>query len=482
MTKRNWSKLLIAFIVLDIALTYWQNYQLQLDGDLVNIVLPSPGYSKVLHDPFGWSVFTRNEIYAGTNRFFAHGTMYLYWRQLPRLLQHFMSAIDSLYVSSAIFNTAVQTLLVFVLAAYVRQGTGAPRGSWGYWLAAALLVPLFQTEGFYGQMGITNQAITYTFFYAFPILLLLLLFWPFFQAAQRQQPLRLPWWRAGLLVLLMVVISFNGPIATAAIAVLLLGIGLYWAWLQWHTVPTSAAPRTLAVGWLSGQAMWLLAILAILSIYSLYIGRNNIENSHTYTLSELYKLLPTGVYKELWMQWALPMLLLLLVINGQLIRWLIPPAPDRNRVLLSLRAVGLFSVLFILLLPFGGYRSYRPYLIRGDSILPVLIGLIYAYGLTTYFLLFHLRGLVWRGYVATTVVFLGIFTYTDAVFQMPRTNDCERWAFAQMADSPEPVVHIYASCNLLSWGMMSDYNASDQNADMLYYWGVTNSKKLYYQQ
>lgn len=480
MPKRYWTGLLIVLILLDTALTFWQNLQLPLDGDLVSIVFPAPWYQQVLQDPFGWAVVSKNAVYAGTNRFFAHAAMGLYWKQAPQVLQQFTTPIESLYVASALFSTLVQVLIVLALAAYVRRGGGGQgRGSRGFWAAAALLVPLFQTEGFYEQMGVTNRAITYTFFYAFPLALLLGLLWPFFRAAHAGQPLRLSPLRGLLLVLLMVVIAFNGPIATAAVAVLLFGIGVYWAWHRWRALATPAAPA--GDRWLSGQALLLLGLLAGLSVYSLYIGRNNAENSHTHTLGQLYQLLPIGFYRELTMEWGLPLLLLLILVNGQLVRRLFPPSQERAWVLGSLRAVGIFSVLFLVLLPFGGYRDYRPYLIRGDSILPVLLALFYAYGVSTYFLLFQLRGRVRHGYAVLVGLFLATFIYVDAVPKLPRNNDCERWALDQMARAPEPTVRLAPYCNVLSWGTMPDPNQSDLQAQLLHYWGITDRPKQYYQ-
>jgi hypothetical protein len=466
----------MVLVALDLLGTYWQNVQLPLDGDLVPTVFPAQWYSQVLHDPFGWAVLTKNATYAGTNRFFAHAIMGLYWKQVPRLLQYFTTPVNSLYAASALFNTGVQALILFVLAAYVRLGGGRECSPWSYWLAVALLFPLFQTGGFYEQMGITNQAITYTFFYGFPIALLLLLLWPFFQAAQRNQPLYLPLWRLVCLMLLMVLIAFNGPICIAAVAVLLLCIGAYWVWHQRRGLSAARCPQ-----WLRGQTLPLLGLLSVLSIYSLYIGRNNAENSHTHTFGQLYQLLPTGVYLELKMHWGLPLLLLALLVNAQLVRRLPSDMPGRQRVLNSIRWFALFALVFILLLPFGGYRSYRPYLVRGDSILPVLLGLFYAYGISAYFLLHHLSGRFKTSYVMALTLFLLVFVYADSATKMQYNNDCQRWALDQLSHSAEPVVRVAPSCTVLSWDILTDYHQTELQANMLCYWGITTSPKPYYQ-
>jgi len=483
MNKRYWLGLLIVFVLVTLGAAYWQNYQVPLDGDLVLIVLPASWYAPVLHDPFGWSAVTKHTLYAGTNRFFAHATLSYYWKHMPLLLHAVASPISSLYMASALFTTVTQALLVFTLAAYVRlSGTGAQgKGAWGFWVAAALVVPLFQTYGFYEQMGVTNRAITYTTFYAFPMALLLLVLWPFYEAAHRQQPLRLHPLRALLIVLLMVVVAFNGPIPVAVVAVVLFGIGLYWLSRQWQATPRRLTLRPAPDSWLSGQAILLLIILGLLCVYSLYLGRFNAENTHDHGLRELYQLLAKGFVQQLTFDWGLPLLLFALLLNSLLMRGLTPATPERQRLLRIMRWVTLFAIIYTLLLPFGGYRPYRPYLIRNDSILPVLLGFIYAYGLSTYYLLFQLRGIRLGSYLTAVVLFGATYLYVDKVASVALTNDCERWALDQMSRSKEPVVRVSDYCTVVAWNSMHNPYDSELQTQMLRYWGITKNTQRYYQ-
>lgn len=472
MNKRYFTGLLVALVVLDWVLTYWQHYHLPLDGDLAAIVLPAPWYAQVLHDPFGWAVLTKNATYSATNRFFAHATLSLYWKTVPRLLQVFLSPISSLYAAAALFATATQAGITLLLASYVRLASGAGRR--GFWVAAALLGPLFQTASqLYEQLGVADHAITYTFFYAWPLLLVLVLFWPFFRAACQGQPLRLPWWRALLLMGLMVVIAFNGPLAAAAVAIVLLGIGARWLWGMLRPGQRAA--------WLSGQALGLLTVLGLLALYSLYIGRNNSENVHTHTLAELYKLLPLGMGRLLVAAAGLPLLLALLLLNGLLVRRTAPATPGRQWVLRLLGWGAAAAALYLLLLPLGGYRTYRPYLLRYDTFLPVTLVLLFAYGLSTCYLLGQLRGRARGAYGLVLSLFLGYFVLSDMVFPLPFDNDCERWALDQLSRAPGPEVELWPDCTVLAWGPLTNTEQSERNAAMLYYWHVTPSRKLYFQ-
>jgi hypothetical protein len=472
MNKRYFTSVLVAFVVLDWVFTCWQHYHLPLDGDLAAIVLPAPWYTQVLHDPFGWAVLAKHESYSATNRFFAHATIGLYWKMVPRVLQLLVDPISSLYLAAALFATATQAGITLLLASYVSLASGGQRR--GFWVVAALLGPLFQTASeLYGQLGIIDHAITYTFFYAWPMLLVLVLFWPFFRAACLAQPLRLPLWRMLLLVALMVVVAFNGPLAAAAVAIVLLGVGLRWAW--------AVVRPGQRVEWLSGQALGLLTVLGLLTLYSLYIGRNNSENVHTHTLVDLYHLLPLGIKQQLTMQMGLPLLLALLLTNSILARRTALATPGRRWVLQLLGWVAGAAAVYLLLLPLGGYRTYRPYLLRYDTFLPITLALLFAYGLSTYYLLLYLRGGQRRVYGLVISLFVGYFFCSDFVWQLPFDNGCERWALDQLARAPGPEVQLWPDCTVMAWGPITTTEQSERNAAMLYYWGVTPSKKLFFQ-
>ena len=478
MNKRYLVVLLALFAVLDTVFTFGQYCQQPLDGDLAAIVVPSPWYRPVLHDPFGWAVLTRNAVYAAPNRFFAHAAMVGYLRYVPRWLQAVASPIDSIYLAGALFKTGVHVLLLALLAAYVHLGSPGTWGRRGWWLAVALLVPLFQTAGYHGQMGIVSRSLTYSFFYEFPVALLLRLLLPFYRAACRQQPLRLGWPQVVAWVGLAVVLAFNGPVVPAATAVLFLGIGVHWLGQQWGRRKGALASSPT---WLSGQAMGLLGMFALLCVYSLFIGRNNAENSHPFTLWELYQRVPQGIFEELTSKLGLPLLVAFVLGNAWLVRRFTRPSAEGKRVQQVLRWVGLFAVVYIALLPLGGYRPYRPFLLRNDSILPVLLGLLFGYALSTVYLLQQLAARPRRWYVGAVCVLSLIFLNADRRLWLRDGNTCERQALAQLAHAPAGVTRLPADCTVMGWLPITDYQQSAYNAELLYYWGVTPTRKLYYQ-
>ena len=473
--KKNWLLALLVLVVFaDLALTYVQNCQLTIDGDLAAIVVPRADYAPVLKDPFGWAVLTTGGWYSAPNRFFSHIGLREYCLAVPRLLQAVASPITSVYAALALLNTAVQALLLYVLGWYA---TGTRRlGSWQLWLAMALMTPFFQTTGYNGQMSVVDNSFTYNFFYAIPVLLLLVLLWPLYRAARQGQPLRVGAPQLGAMLLLAVVLAFSGPIIAGVVMVLLLGVGLHWLRQRW--------PRP-ASQWLQGlpwQAVLVWGWLAALCLYSLYIGRHNTENlMATLPIGARYRLVPQGVWEELTSKLGLPLLVLGCLANVQLIRRLLPPSAESQRIGLVLRYLGGFALVYVALLPLGGYRNYRPLILRHDSIVPITVALIGFYALSGTYLLTHLRGRA-RGWCAVGAVAIAfIFTNADRKVIPNNNNGRERRALALLsrADAAS-VVRLPESCTVLSWEPITSPNESLTNAELLEYWGITHGKKLYY--
>lgn len=486
--------LLLAFVLADFGYSFWQYLQFPLDGDVAPIVWPTAAYAPVLHDPFGLRVLLHHDVYAAPNRFFAHFFLYEYFRHVPLWLQAFLSPIDSIYVACALVRLAVHVLLVYGLAVTASNCRNVLHGR--FLLAAALTTPLLQASGYYGQMGIVDQSITYACFYALPMSLLLLFFLPFLLEALHGTPRRLSGLHYAGLAALAVVLAFNGP-TVAATALLGCSGSLLVALYRRYLALPAAGPvwqRVWRALWaVPAGLLWPFAWIITLSLYSMYIGRNNSENLWaTVPLAERYVRLAQGVYYQLMgndlvtgdyrlaSRFGLPLLLAALLLNAWLVRrWL--PQPRRATVLLALRWLGIFALVYLLLLPLGGYRSYRAYVVRRDTILPILIGMAGLFTLSTYWLLSYLPPRSRLRYAGAVLVLLVVYTIADK-HRLSNTNACERRLLSQLAQAPAPVVALPADCNLLDWQPLTDYPKSELNAQLLYHWRITKTKKLYYQQ
>ena len=176
----NWKQigygLLFFFLLLDVGYSFLQHYFMPLDGDLATSVLISEysAYKPLMNDPFGFGIIARDTSWPNPNRFFGHWFLSVYMRHVPLILQAFASPINSVYLACAIIKTLIQVAFIYLLAGYIS-------GKWNAYnrqfiLAAILITPLLQASGYNSYMGIIDQSITYTFFYALPLCLLLLFY------------------------------------------------------------------------------------------------------------------------------------------------------------------------------------------------------------------------------------------------------------------------------------------------------------------
>ncbi|GAB3304096.1 hypothetical protein ACFQT0_25495 [Hymenobacter humi] len=490
MLKRHWHYLLLLFLLFDFGYSFWHYMQFALDGDLAPVVWPSEGFSHVLRDPFGLRVLLHNDRYPAPNRFFAHFFLFEYFRHVPLWLQHLLSPLDSLYAACALVKITAHALIVYALAVAVSNRTHVLHEH--FLLAAVLVSPLLQTSGFNYQMGVVDWSITYTAFYALPLALLLLFFLPFFRAAVHGTPLRVSWWGYAGLVGLALIVSFSSPTipGTALVvcpAVLLVG------WYR-RFAARSGQPWLLrasrALGDIPRPVLILFGLLSALSLYSLFIGLNNSENLWTnLPLAQRYARLPLGVYYQFTSQFltdepltgvGLPLLLAMLLVNAFLLGRQ-QRTPLGTHTLAVLKLLALFALIYLLLLPLGGYRSYREFIVRRDTILPITIGMIAAFALSAFYLLTHLpKPSRWQ-YATAVAAFLAVFTLADQ-FQPNKSNACERALFTTLAQSPAPIVRLPATCTMMDWQPLTDYRKSELNGQMLQYWGITKTPKRYYQQ
>jgi hypothetical protein len=219
----------------------------------------------------------------------------------------------------------------------------------------------------------------------------------------------------------------------------------------------------------------------------LFIGFHNSENLWvSVPIAERYARLPRGVYNlftgdyQSVDKYGFSLLTAMLLANAFIVKRLLPE-PQAAKLLTVFKWLALFALVYLLLLPLGGYRSYREYIVRRDTILPITLARIGCFALSAYYLLAHLPARYRGLYAALAGAGLAVFTFTDQ-YKPTESNDCERGLFALLAQSPEPIVRLPATCTMMDWQPLTDYHKSELNAQVLEYWGIIKTKKLYYQQ
>ncbi len=472
----NLREILLLFLLSDVAYSFYQHSQTYLDGDIANIVMPSPSYNKVLTDPFGVTAM-KGEMYPGPNRYFAHAGMSAYFKTVPFLFQYIDTPINSVYWAAALIKIFIQVLIISLLAGYISDKNSNKNA---FIIAAALITPLFQTTGYNLYMGIIDRSITYNFFYALPLGLLLLYFLPFYKEKYSDNSI-FSWMMNFALLLFMVFLSFNGPLIQAVILILCPAILLYKAYNVFKIQENVLFLKRI---WLSiilipKQLLFFFIVFCLLSLYSVYLGTFNSENlTHIIPLAERYARLPLGLFNMLTQRIGFALFVAVFILNI-LIIFKLKKVQESQNLLYIFKWIAYFSLAYLLLLPLGGYRNYRPNIVRYDTFMPILLAMFFFYGKSTLFIISYLVKKKKVFYLATILIFSGIMTFADKPTKY--LNDCEKAAFETISHSPKKIVALENDCKVMAWEKITDSSHSETNARLLHYWGVTKEVKLYYQ-
>ena len=461
---------LILFLMLEIGHTFFQHYHAPLDGDLAPIVVPSDHYKAVMNAPFGFKAILHDTSYAATNRHFVHLAMYHYFRVIPAAWNTVATPVQSIYLSTASFKVLVHLLLLILLSWYAVGGDAlwSKKGL----LTLALIAPLFQSGGsYYNLMGVVDRSPTYAFFYAAPMVLLLLFYLPVYQALVWRKSISIRWWQWIGLCMLVLILPFSGPLIPAVCLVMsaCMVVGyFFWekeklqAWLKMLPLPYWGA----------------IVVINVLSLYSLYLGSYNVEQSLDIALGVRYKLLWEGLIHQFTNKLGPILLLLMVGINGVAL-WRLPPGKGKETLKLIVKWILVFTFLYLMLLPFGGYRSYRPLIVRRDTLLPVLLFLFFFWGISTTYILADLKHSIRKLYIVYIIAALALFQLADE--PQYQDNQCERAALEILQQSDEQAVVITDACKVLSWDKIETAGQSEVQSELLKIWGVLSEGQSYYQ-
>jgi hypothetical protein len=477
--KKYFWVIIFLLIIADSFYSFNQFYHTKLDGDLARGIVPENDCKKLLKDPFGFNVLLNGDHYAGTNRFFTVWIMNKYFRTAPFLLQKFVNPVDSIYLSCVIAKLFIQMLLVFLISVYASISNSF---NWRSCLFVSfLIIPLFQTNGYNSYMGVIDKSVSYSFSYALPIACLLLYFLPFYFVSIGGYSFKLPIITNTLICMGAVILAFSSPIIQGIILIVCTMIILPKWVSNFKEIKNQSFLKKVLLSFFMISQFYLLHFLfiGILCLYSFYIGLYNIENlTHILPLADRYVKIPIGLYYLLTRKLGYPVLLLMIFTNLIIIKKAF--YDNKGITILKLaRWIAIFSFLYICLIPLGGFRIYRPNILRYDTVIPITIALIFLYGLSSYFLLKHFYQQRKWLYAAITLCFLSIYINADK----SDSSDylCERAALQEICTSNKDTVELNSSCSVLAWDKITDYKESELNAQLLFYWGITDKKKLYYQ-
>ena len=467
----------LLLIMADLVFSFRQYNNSPVDGDFAYIVLGAAPYDKVLTDPLGISAL-KGETYAAPNRYTAHAVMSGYFRNIPLWLQAFVEPIQSLYISIAITKLLVHIALLILLSYFCCLWA---RFSWKkFLLIAVLLSPFFNyAGGFTYYMAIIDQAITYVMFYALPMALMLLFYLPFFRYYIIG---KLPTSKFFILfwLLFLTVMVFFGPLSAPIFLIsslLILGYGfLKNFFLIYDPDPFKRAWGAFKDIHLALRIIFTSAIL--LSLYNIGIGTQNIENQwSSLPLEERFALLPKGLYEAFINPSSGLLYLTLAVVVNSILLYVFYRRQNRRWFKLTLFLL-FFCGVYIVLLPLGGYRSYRPLIIRRDTILPIVIILLYIWGSSSALILWQLKK--WKQFVYLMAIAALLVFYTDKDNISGYSNECEKMMINKLAKAEEPCVLLPRECGVLQWSFNTECSDSQNMAQLLEYYHILPNRTLWH--
>ena len=432
-----------------------------------------------MHDPLGLGVLLRGEVYSTPNRFFAHWTISTYFKNFPLFLQNFVEPIESIYLSAAIAKILIQFVIIYLLAVYITNRRCLLNID--FLIAATLIYPLFQTSGYNRYMGIIDQSVIYAMFYALSLGLLLLFFLPAFRDLYHNTK---PGNRIVISIfqgVLALVLSLNAAIIPGVILIVCPMIILILVIRNYkHSDLPPGFYRVLnAIRSIPGHILVSFILISLFCMYSFYIaGGDSMSMDQSVPIAERYSRLLLGFYYIITSKIGFPLLILCIILNI-LIILKYHRSGESGKMISLIKWIGIFAVIYIMLLPLGGYRIYSENIIRYDTFMPVTIGIMFAFGTSTFFLIKNMKGRMRIIYISWIAIILLIFTNSDRLEM--EGYKCERDALETISSSDERIVELEHDCFIIDWRVLSDPNRRELDADLLYLWNITDEKRLFYQ-
>lgn len=449
---------IIVLLSIDWAYSLHQYYTTPIDGDLPGAIVPADDVLPILDSPLGFKTLFDGEQYPNPNKYFAHSICHLWFNNVPLFLQHIVSPIDSLYLACAIGKLLMHILLIIIIIIVIT-------GSYRIWsfksiTLALLITTLFQSHGYQTYIGIIDIATTYSFFYALPTIVLLISLLPLLLEVLHNK--KIPHRVTILWLVWIPLCTLSGPLNP--------GVALIICFI-WFVISIIKKQK------LTFNQKVLLTALSIFSLYSLFLGSyNSINGEHVKPIIQRYIDLPKGLFYILTGKLAWPILITSLIINTILVKHtnatLFKQLKQRWIIILT------FSTLYLLLLPLGGYRDYRPYIIRYDTFIPITITMIYMYAYSTYHLTKYYNAKRRCLYLPFTILIMLIFSNADN--NKYTNNQCERNAIEQIATSNSKIVEINTDCLVAEWKKSTNPQDSKLACKMLERLNIISDEKLYF--
>jgi len=474
----------LIIIVLALSKSFKQYYGCRLDGDIAESVLPYPDIQKTFDDPTGIKTIINNDSHLGPNRFFSHYFLHKTFREIPFLLQNFYDPIESVYYTSAISKLLMQILILFLLTTIILGSFNI--FSLKFIVTFLILIPFIPTNGTHlsHEIGLIDRSVTYSFFYAIPLIFLLLYYLPLFFEFLHNKKIKMNWILIILWAIFAIIACFSGPIIPPTILIANFILLFYLFIKNWkeNTNRPFFEKVVKALKLITVRNYLFLLPISLLALYSTFLGTYNMAYSGVQLpLKDLYLILPRGVLNSLATISYL-MILLLLISHYLIVFYKYRNDLQAKKIFDLYRFLIIFSIIYILILPFGGYRPYRPLILRYDTIIPITVLSIITIYYTFLFIVKQFKTETWKYWLKTTyfVMFFAILVIFAAKNKTKTYNSCEKLSLYTIANSKEEIVILDNECAVVGWEPIYSPEESKPYAELLYFWNITDEVKLYY--
>lgn len=472
--------LILIIIVIDLYHSFRQHYYYDLDGDIPESTLPYETVKPTLQDPLGVKTILNQEKHLGPNRFFSHYLENRYMNICPKVFQTISDPLHSVYLSCAFLKIIIQILLIYLLTVFTFNDF-FPFKKIEHLFIILLFSSCFQTVSRVREMGIIDPAITYTFFYALPFLFLLLYLLPFiFKEFYNKNLIKKQWIKVLWCIVFLLLSQLSGP-TNPGIAVVFIIVILIRYTLTYHRNNANhLSVKSFFKNIPKSYYVYLLP-LCIMAIYSLYLGTYNSAYDTPPSLSERYSLLLKGLGDYFIFNKSMSILTAICIVNSVLIK--IFSKKESKKVLPLFFYIILFTIIYIVLLPFGGYRPYRPYIIRYDSVLAITFLFIFYWGFSSCLLLKSISTSKATRTAFIIYTFISICYFFILDINTLKLHSPEVRHIKQIQKSEDLIVPLENndwSSNIISWEPAYEPWQSENPSKCLQRWGVIKEDKRWY--
>lgn len=446
--KNNFSKVLSIFLIIfltyDIISSAYLYYHLNIDGDITKIVTPILWYKDVLNDPFGIKAVTQNFEYGGAGRFMAHVSPLLWFQYVFNLIYSVVkNPIVSIYLCSSLFVIIIHLSFLFLMNRFIKVNL---KFNFNHFLLLLCLTSSFiQYNKFYDSFGLIDRSISYVFFYIFPILVLAF-YYSVFYIKYQLGDFRINIFTHILLILLSIFLAFSGPLIQPIVFIVTMLCSFAYLFIK----EDKFFKRFI----LNKNILFHFILMLALSLYAFYVARFNSEKNFDVSLIERYKLLAKGIIHICTLNFSILIVAIFFSIN----LFFIFKLENSYKFKVQLFWIALFITTYFSLLPLGGYRPYRPYILRYDTLIPVTLLIVYLVVYSMVFILNQKTNLPFlKYYIVLPILFIAFMTIADKKIAKEENACQHRSLYALNKNKKDTILYVSRECNLGTW-QESDLN------------------------